>query len=165
VTKLEQLQSWLTGTWSNRTQAFSQPAAFAHVVLEIQASGFPNSLLLTQRYKREPKPYRERYLVITQGASKSEFLVNTRPVDDSDSKDWDACVYKVRWNNRTRTYSGSIPFCQGCVGEHNGKKYCLIASLELQRDRLATRDQGVDPVTKEHIWGQRLHPFVFDRVV
>jgi hypothetical protein len=163
MSNLAELESFLVGSWSNRRQAFYEPHNFAHVVLTIekQESG---SLLLSQRYNRAKEPYRQRVLTLKGTGTKGCFNIYTHKIDEKlKSKLCKKCAYLVKWDATSNTFRGSIKPNQGCMGKLDDQDYVLSADLEVSRVHLHTRDEGLDPVTLHHIWGQSTKPFMFER--
>lgn len=163
MSNLAQLEDFLVGTWSNRRQAFYLPHNFAHVVLTIerQESG---ELLLTQRYNRAKEPYRQRVLTLKKAKAKNSFYIYTDKVGEQ-PKLSKSCAYLVKWDTTSCTFRGSIKPEQGCKGTLDDQEYVLSADLEVSKLHLHTRDEGLDPVTLHHVWGQRNNPFMFERLL
>lgn len=158
--RIDQLSNWLVGEWSNQRQAFNNPAVFANVRVVITQEA-PYQYRLTQRYKQESKPYRERLLKLEQ-VGRSKFLLHTRK--PGAEEDVCNCHYEIEWDQDKKLFTGAINLDQNCRGTFNEEEYVLSADLTLSENQLQTRDEGVKPDTKEHLWGQPLFPFVFDRL-
>jgi hypothetical protein len=162
MSTVTKLQSLLVGKWSNRKQAFYLPHDFAHVVLDITELE-PGQLLLTQRYNRAEKPYRERVLTLKKGRAKGDFVIYTDQVGETPKLCKD-CAYRLEWVADRACFVGSIKPEQKCKGVLNNQEYYLSADLEVSAVHILTRDEGLDPETLQHVWGQRLKPFLFERL-
>ena len=138
---LKEFLEWFEGDFNNWRQASSRPTRFAHILLTHKRVG-KNKFHVTQRYKHEEKPYRDKIIRILE-------------VDDRIVVENDQC--NLVFIKHKDTYWGqTVP---GCIF----KDTVLVSKIQMGPDFYQVIDAGFDPVTREQKWGSENGPFFFDK--
>lgn len=178
---LDRLVRMLSGSFSNKEQAFENPPLYAHILVKLRPLPqlAPGSLLLEQSYAINPSaPYRIRVLraeaqngklkIINQalagdqrfwGAVEDAELRSS--IKTSDLIPLGGCAYVI--SEESEGFVGEMePGCRCLVRRKEITSY-VVARLELKQNKMSTIDRGYDPQTHEHLWGSLAGPFEFAR--
>lgn len=144
----------LLGTWSNQLQAISKPFLFSYVIMEFYINEF-GDIIQTQKYKHSKDPYRIRKLKIEQHESENNLKLNLF----KDTNLLSSII--INYNLELDNFTGKIRPEDNIEGVWQNTHYLSSMDFILSTNELCIRDQGVDPKTHKHIWGQENEPFLF----
>lgn len=189
---LETLATWLTGDFTNRTQALDDPAWFVHLRLWHQRVELPipepaQSTPIVAIFAEQAnilnldQPYRQRLKVLRQ-VSEQEWHVQYWAFRDPS---------RVRGAGQTSTLLNDItwadlielPGCQlwvifqdqefiatpkpelKCCFEYAGETRQVELGFRCRHQHFTSYDRGVDMQTGKPLWGAMMGPYEFDKVL
>ena len=171
---IETLNSWLTGKFENKIQAFSNPSKYAMITvthIPIWDGWFYGE----QGYSyRKNAPYRQFVLHPVEEAD-SFRIYNYEITDpkqfvggrnlDKLTKDMvqlkDGCTVNLTFDGCS--FRGGLTGCD-CYVEWNGKDTYLNNEIELTPTHYCVKDLGFCQTTNEQIWGSKYGRFEFKKM-
>jgi hypothetical protein len=180
------LTQWLPGEFDNRAQAQEQPIWFVHLrlwhrLLPIQIEGYPaffaeqaNALYLNNPYRQrvlvlkptpDPEVCEAQYFAFKQpdrfkGAGANPALLTSLSLDDLERLP--GCRLTVTHQNET--YKAAPVPDTTCCFQYNGETRQVILGFEISADRFLSYDRGIDPSTKQAIWGAVMGAYEFQKI-
>lgn len=136
-----EFSNWFEGKYNNWKQASSNPTGFAHILLEHRRIS-ENTFNVIQSYPGK-KPYRD---VVVKIYYHNGFIIVENKICNS------------VFDKKNGIYRGAV--VPGCI--HNGA--ILLSRAELSETQYKVVDAGIDPNTKQLLWGSNKGPFIFDKV-
>lgn len=165
---IDKFTSWIEGTFTNRTQAYSYPTFFSYVRVVHKKIG-DNLFYGEQQNLWREKPYRQFVMEVTQ--LDDLIITKTYKVDEEKHchlKNLDDISMTYKENCDTiftfdgTQFSGGIENCL-CYVERDGELTYLKNSAILGEDYYRVYDQGFSASTNKKVWGSSRY-YEFSRI-
>lgn len=183
ATDIKALARLMAADFSNHEQAYANPPFFAHIrvcMRPLPSEIFGGvTLFLEQAYDFMLKtPYRLRVFKLNvvedhielenYKVKEAEYFFNAsrtperlRELTPEHIEKMSGFDMIVEWTGTS--YKGSIKPDEECIVFRKGQNTRLDNSFEIDEHQLMSLDRGLDPETKEIVWGSIAGPFVFQR--
>jgi CpeT/CpcT family (DUF1001) len=184
MNSLQTLARWMAGDFSNREQAFQDPAFFAQI--RVCHRPLPYELLqgigfyLEQAYDVSlDSPYRARVLhLVPQGEA---ICIRNYTLKD-DERFWGAarqperlqeitfqdleklegCSYILQPDSDV-AFKGTVEPGKACKVFRKGQETYLGSEIEIRENAFTVYERGFDPETDRQVWGSYAGPFEFSK--
>jgi len=165
---IDKFNSWIEGTFTNKTQAYSYPTFFSYVRVVHKRIG-ENLFYGEQQNFWKEKPYRQFVMEVTQ--NDNLIITKTYKVDEDKHchlKNLDDISMTYKENCDTTfifdgtQFTGSIQGCK-CFVERDGELTYLQNSAILGEDYYRVYDQGFSANTNQKVWGSSRY-YEFSRI-
>ncbi len=186
VPTLIQLQTWLSGEFDNRQQAFDRPTWFVplqlwHRPLPILIEG--NVALFAEQAAivGNAAPYRQRIFALKSMETPEQFIVQywafkhpaqfqgaganpalLQDVSREDLEQLPGCRLNVTYQS-DRFMALPNPG-ENCYFQYQEKQRQVVLGFEVSASEFKSFDRGVDPETGQGLWGALMGPYEFKRI-
>lgn len=167
---IDKFNSWIEGTFTNKTQAYSYPTFFSYIRVIHKKIG-DNLFYGEQQNLWREKPYRQFVMEVIE--TNNCILTKTYKIDDEKHfhlRNLDSIQESMIYKENCDTifafdgekFSGKIHSCS-CFVEREGQLTYLKNSAILGEDYYRVYDQGFSVETNKKVWGSSRY-YEFSRI-
>ena len=175
----------ISGIYSNREQALSNPKRFAHIQIHIRPLFYKDfecyAFYSEQRYQHDIwNPYRQSINKLYQ--EKDIFIISNHEIEDKErftggaldisllkgvsnciSHEKYGCSMLFRGTNQG-TFLGQIEPGKKCYIQREGGRTYLNSEVILNKNILISEDSGYEIETGKKVWGSKFGPLAFKKL-